>query len=85
MGELLAIFALLCGCVPDGWSLRAPRDAAADVTDATPADVADASPSDASDACAGAVCNGRCVDLATDRLHCGGCDRPCSGTCAVRQ
>ena len=51
---------------------------------------ADPSP-DARDAAAcdaAAVCSGRCVDFASDRAHCGACDRACaagevcaSGTC----
>jgi hypothetical protein len=28
------------------------------------------------------LCSDRCADLSSDPAHCGGCDKPCAGTCA---
>ncbi|MFO0609356.1 MAG: hypothetical protein U0324_39695 [Polyangiales bacterium] len=76
MRPALLALALTAACLPDRWALSPLPDASPDVAP-------DALPDVAPDAPCGTVCNGRCVDPQTDRLHCGGCDRPCSGTCAA--
>lgn len=77
---------------PDASRVDVPLDQSnadvADVTDATDAtdtpdipDVIDemsADVSDVTDGCDGATCGGTCVDLMTERLHCGACGNACS-------
>lgn len=87
----LANLLLVTGCARGGGSNDAgtnrPRDGGADL-DATLKP--DGSEPDGGPVCLGAMCGEECVDLQTDREHCGDCDEVCAasercqaGTCEL--
>lgn len=76
----------------EGRDVAEPDARLLDVLDTSLPDARDAATDDAPRCDAGlAACDGRCVDLATDAVHCGACDRRCAasercqrGACGAR-